>query len=47
MEFKHLRKIESLPNKLKGKIQKMLDKRRLEIEAQKMVQEETSSDDEK
>jgi hypothetical protein len=35
MEFKELLKVESLPDKLKGKIRKMLDKRRLEIEAQK------------
>jgi hypothetical protein len=47
MEFKELLKVESLPDKLKRKIQKMLDKRRLEMEAQKMVPEETSSDDEK
>jgi hypothetical protein len=46
MEFKELLKVESLPDKLKGKIRKMLDKRRLEMEAQKIVQEETSSDDE-
>jgi hypothetical protein len=47
MEFKELLKVESLPDKLKGKIRKILDKRRMEIEAQKvMVPEETSSDDE-
>jgi hypothetical protein len=46
MEFKELLKVESLPDKLKVKIRKMLDKRRIEIEAQKMVPEETSSDDE-
>jgi hypothetical protein len=39
-----LRKIKSLPDKLKGKIQKMLGQWR-EIEAQKMmVPEDTSSD---
>jgi hypothetical protein len=46
MEFKDLLKVESLPDKLKGKIRKILDKRRLEIEAEKMIPEETSSDDE-
>jgi hypothetical protein len=45
MEFKELRKVESLPDKLKMKIQKMLGQWR-EIEAQKMVPEETSSDNE-
>jgi hypothetical protein len=47
MEFKELLKVESLPKKLKRKIGKMLGQWRLEIEeAQKMVAEETSSDDE-
>jgi hypothetical protein len=48
MEFKELLKVESLPDKLTRKIQKMLDqhRHRLEIEAQKMVPEETTSDDE-
>jgi hypothetical protein len=44
MKFKRLRKVESLPKKLKAKIRKMLDKWQLEV--QKMVPEETSSDDE-
>jgi hypothetical protein len=46
MEFKELLKVESLPDKLKRKIGKMLGQWRLEIQAQKMVPEETSSDEE-